>query len=87
MVLIGTTDLENVPNALRFHAKHKEHCLGLYEQNTRLPIQLSALWHRLIRLSCRRQEIYARISTGGTSMDMATPFPALKSDRHVRFWH
>jgi hypothetical protein len=49
MVLIGTTDLENVPNALRFHAEHKEHCLGLYEQNTRLPIQLSALWHRLIR--------------------------------------
>ena len=35
MVLIGTTDLENVPNALRFHAEHKEHCLGLYEQNTR----------------------------------------------------
>jgi len=49
MVLIGTTDLENVPNALRFHAEHKEHCLGLYEQDTRLPIQLSALWHRLIR--------------------------------------
>ena len=40
--LIGTTDLENVHNELRFHIEHKEHYFRLYEQNTRLPTQLSA---------------------------------------------
>jgi hypothetical protein len=39
---MGTTDLENVHNELRFHIEHKEHYLRLYEQNTRLPTQLSA---------------------------------------------
>jgi hypothetical protein len=86
--LIGTTDLENVHNELRFRIEHKEHYFRLLRTKYAAtnPI-IGPLWHRLIRSAAAARKIYGRISTGGTSMDMATPFPALKSDQHVRFWH
>ena len=95
MVLIGTTDLENVPNALRFHAEHKEHCLGLYEQNTRLPIQLSALWYRLIRSAAAARKSMPVFLLGArrwtwpdyssTEVSLACPLLAL-SGRWCRPW-
>jgi hypothetical protein len=54
--LIGTTDLENVHNELRFHIEHKEHYFRLYEQNTRLII--GPLWHRLIRSAAAAWKIW-----------------------------
>jgi len=84
MVLIGTTDLENVPNALRFHAEHKEHCLGLYEQNTRLPIQLSALWHRLIRSAAAARKSMPVFLLGARRWTWPDHFLAVANDHDHR---
>jgi hypothetical protein len=73
MVLIGTADLENVHNELRFHIEQGALSWPLRTKYA-APNPIIGPVAPTDPLSCRRQEIYGTYFYWGTSMDMARPF-------------